>query len=78
MGMVQERTKAVKTIKGQVQDHCMCLELVETPTHFVVYFPEGYDIGGMQCSKGGGKEKSLLELLDQIERYWKRSFVTGG
>lgn len=78
MKSVQDRIKAVKTARGQVETHCMCLELVETFTHFVVYFPEGYDIGGVQCSKDEGKENALIKLLDRIEEYWKQSFVTGG
>ena len=78
MKSVQDRIKAVKTARGQVETHCMCLELAENSTHFVVYFPEGYDISGVQCSKDDGKENALIKLLDRIEGYWKQSFITGG
>lgn len=78
MKTVQERIKVAKTLKGQIEEHCMCLELVETYTQFIVYFPEGFDIAGMLCSKGTSKEKALSKLLGRIEKYWKQSFVTGG
>ena len=78
MKTVQERIETVKALKKQVEEHCMCLNLEETDTHFIIYFPEGFYVGGAQCSKHIGKEKALSKLLKHIEEYWKQSFITGG
>lgn len=78
MKTVQEKIKSIDELLKRISAHCMCLELQETQTHFIVYFPEGFYIGGMQHSKDEGKERALSKLLNKIEEYWQQSYVTGG
>ncbi len=78
MKTVQERMGAIAKLRKDIEGHCMCFELDEDLSHYTVYFPEGYDVGGVTSSKSIGKENALEKLLIRIEKYWKDSFITGG
>ena len=55
----------------------MCFSLVEDPTHYTVIYPEGYYPNGVRVSKEHGKIVALKQILEAIEKHWKKSFTTG-
>lgn len=63
----------VSELRKRVKSHCMCLHYEEDENHVLVYYPEGYRIGGVRVSKGMGLAKALEKALEYMEKEWTES-----
>lgn len=68
---VKQHVTAVRTLLREVTEHCMCVNLTETKTHYFVTVPPGYRVDAVRVSKGAGKAIALRRMLVVLEREWK-------
>jgi hypothetical protein len=68
---VQENVIKYKETLNAVKSHHMCLKFTEDKTHFLIYFPAGFQLDGVRVSKGLGKTVALEKALEKMELCWK-------
>lgn len=74
MGSPRENQKLVEELIVKVKEHCMCLRFNDCLGLFLVTYPEGFELGGVQCAQSIGKAKALRKILDKMEEHWLESF----
>ena len=74
MSIIKERIQLITTLTKEVKEHCMCFELLEEESHYIVLYPEGFQLDGIRMAKVGGKANTLQKILDTMEQHWIESY----
>jgi hypothetical protein len=70
----QQNLARVESLTAQAQAHPMCLRMAWRGDRLVILYPEGFPLGGVQCSLTNGKAWALERVLEAMERHWLESF----
>ena len=70
MGIIQDRIDEINRLIENVKNHHMWLYFTETPTHYVVQYPDGYFPEGVRSEKGNNKTIALGRLLPVMDKHW--------
>ena len=73
MGKIQDRIQKVQGLITKAEAHCMCLYFTETPTHYMVQYPDGYYPGAVRVEIDGNKAKALERLISTMDKHWDES-----
>lgn len=79
MKTIKQNKAALKELLQEVQEHCMCALFEDNGAKFLVTYPPGMILGGVQATHAGcGKIVALERMLNAMERHWIDSGIHGG
>lgn len=71
--IIQQRTDKVESLIKEIKDHPMCFDFIDQGSHYIVIYPDGFQLDGCRIEITT-KGETLEKLLNKIELHWKESF----